>query len=163
MSLACDIKDIKDALEGLDTEIITTLCEKIDSLEESNDILCQKVENLEKKLCGPCPVPLAEDMTDANVVVLEGDQTEQFSEASEMEITDAEGNVVGTAEVVSSTYNQEANTTTVQLANSTVQAAQLSSVKSVVKNFVPFAPRLAEKAETPVKEPTKEEIVNTRG
>lgn len=136
MSLACDIKEIKELLEGLDTEIIATLCEKIEGLEAQNLLL-------EEKICGPCPVPLAEEMTNENQVVLEGDATDQFPEGSEMELTDDNGNVVGTAQVNSSTYNAETNTTTVALAQTQVTGS-LAQIKSVKKPFVSQA-RVAKK------------------
>ena len=143
MSLSCDIKDIKELLEGLDTEVIATLCDKIEVLES-------KIDFLEEKLCGPCPKELAEEMTSLDSIVLEGDVTDEFVAGENIDLLNDAGEVVGTATVAAAEFNEATQTTTVKLEGAEV-TGELSAVTSAKLQFVSKAP-LPTKEET-VKEP----------
>lgn len=145
MTIACDVKTILTC--------VLSIKESLGDVATS-DAICDKLDNLEEKLCGPCIVPLAEPMTAATSAIVKGDATSQFSPGSDFEQVDAIGVVIGTAQVTNAIYNAATDTTTVQLASNTVAAAQLSLVKGAKRKFTPSFARTKE----PVKEKEAEVV-----
>ena len=123
MSLACDVKEILACVQ----EIKATLGDQA-TLEE----LCQKMEVLEEKICGPCPEAVVGEMT-ATEVTVEGET--DVAAGDEIELFNDAGEQVGTAEVTAVAYNAETNQSTLTLAN-TEATAELSTVTAVKKKFV---------------------------
>ena len=121
-SLACQVAQILEKVCAIEETLgdVATLTE-----------ICEKVDNLNDKICGPCSFPVVGEMT-ATSVVLAGDPGYQPGDV--INLQDADGNPTGeTAEVVSSTYDAETDQATVQLTNVTAAPAALTSIKSVKK------------------------------
>lgn len=119
---------ILEALAALDFATIAEICEKLDEHKKCLD-------ELKDELLGNCPMLLVEPMTNSTAVVA-GDQTADNPPGSQFDVTDDNGNLVGTATVTSATYNAATDQTTFTLSNNTVPAATLVSVKSVTKKRV---------------------------
>jgi hypothetical protein len=133
--------------------------------QKSNDTaVTDLLEDLLEKTClideginGNCPLELVAPLT-ATTAVVEGDQTATNPVGSTFDIKNAAGDVVGTAQVASATYNATTNQTTFTLTNSTVAATALASAQTITKK------RVAAKVEEPgKKEETKDATVATRG
>jgi hypothetical protein len=130
MSLACDVKEIINC----QAEIKATLAMIIEQIGDQATLteLCEKMEVLEEKICGPCPEEVVGEMTETSVTVagetevVAGDEIELFNDA---------GEVVGKAEVTEVAYDAETNQSTLTLAN-TETTAELSTVTTVKKKFV---------------------------
>lgn len=135
MSAICDIKNttndtnvcvkqLKDGLLGTEFVDIATLCAKIDALE---DVICD-----DEWVAPDC---LAEPAT-ATEMVVDGDQTANYQAGEEFTVYDDQGMAIGTADVVSSTYNAATNQTTVAYTNlqsTTAAPVAIAQVKAVKK------------------------------
>ncbi|OED44914.1 hypothetical protein ACH42_06310 [Endozoicomonas sp. (ex Bugula neritina AB1)] len=118
--------------------------------------LCDKVEVLEEKLCGPCSETVAGEMT-ANQVVVEGET--DAAPGDTINLFNETGENVGTAEVTAVAYNAETNQSTLTLQN-TQATAELSTVKTVKKQFV-AATKIERSKEAVKQEQTKEAATRT--
>lgn len=114
------------------------------------DQLNQCLDQIKDLVCDPdwvAPDCLAAPASETEMVV-EGDQTANYQAGSEFTVYDDQGNAIGTADVVSSTYNAATNQTTVAYTNlqsTTAAPVVATSIKAVKKRVALKEPARGEK------------------